>query len=57
MIAEKRYIMEVSYQYEYPFERNKNYLGRKLLITHETSKALLNTKILEGLLKEMSLTE
>ncbi len=35
------------------YEKNAIYLGVKLFITHETSKTPLNTKVLDGMIKEL----
>ncbi len=56
MMDDVNYMNSVMYKID-TYERNEIYLGHKLLITHETSKAPLNTKALEGIIKEMFMSK
>ncbi len=56
MMDDSDYVNTVMYKLD-TYEKNEIYLGHRLLITHETSRAPLNTKALEGIIKEMFVSE
>lgn len=52
LLDNSEYIDSVIYKLN-TYERNGSYLGVKLFITHETSKVPLNTRALDGMIKQL----
>lgn len=56
MMDDADYVNTVIYKLN-TYERNGIYLGVKLFVTHETNKNPLNTKVLDGMIKELFCVE
>lgn len=56
MMDDADYVSKALYKLD-TYERNGIYLGTKLFITHETSKAPLNTRALDGMIRELFCAE